>query len=75
MACAWEIEAMSSEYKKRGFNLEDGQIEGTDTIDRVFLVLSLALYWAGSTRNVGRDENKTPPKNKPRGHPKTSRAA
>ena len=45
----WGIEAMFSDYKTRGFNLEDSQIERTDRLDRLVMVLSLALYWAVST--------------------------
>jgi hypothetical protein len=45
----WGIEAMFSDYKTRGFNLEDSQIQRTDRLDRLMLVLSLALYWAVST--------------------------
>jgi hypothetical protein len=45
----WGIEAMFSDFKTRGFNLEDSHIERTDRLDRLVLVLSLALYWAVST--------------------------
>lgn len=56
----WGIEAMFSDYKTRGFNLEDSQIERTDRLDRLVLVLSLALYWAVSTGMWDAIENKTP---------------
>ena len=45
----WGIEAMFSDYKTRGFNLEDSQIERTDRLDRLVLVFGFALYWAVST--------------------------
>ena len=62
----WGIEAMFSDYKTRGFNLEDSQIERTDRLDRLVLVLSLALYWAVSTGMWDAMENKTPAEKKPR---------
>src|SRR3954447_23898058 len=45
----WGIEAMFSDFKTRGFNLEASHIERTDRLDRLVLVLALALYWAVST--------------------------
>jgi hypothetical protein len=72
----WGIEAMFSDYKTRGFNLEDSQIERTDRLDRLILVLSIALYWAVSTGMWDALENKTPAEKKPRKrNAKTSRAA
>ncbi len=72
----WGIEAMFSDYKTRGFNLEDSQIERTDRLDRLILVLSIALYWAVSTGMWDVLENKTPAEKKPRKrNAKTSRAA
>jgi hypothetical protein len=72
----WGIEAMFSDYKTRGFNLEDSQIERTDRLDRLVLVLSLALYWAVSTGMWDAMENKTPAEKKTRWrNAKTLRAA
>jgi hypothetical protein len=72
----WGIEAMFSDYKTRGFNLEDSQIERTDRLDRLVLVLSIALYWAVSTGMWDALENKTPAEKKPRKrNARTSRAA
>ena len=39
----WGIEAMFSDYKTRRFNLEDSNIERTDRLDRLVLVLGIAL--------------------------------
>jgi hypothetical protein len=65
-----------SDYKTRGFNLEDSQIERTDRLDRLVLVLSLALYWAVSTGMWDAMENKTPAEKKThRRNAKTSRVA
>ena len=72
----WGIEAMFSDYKTRGFNLEDSQIERTGRLDRLILVLSLALYWAVSTGMWDALENKIPAEKKPRrSNVKMSRAA
>ena len=72
----WGIEAMFSDYKTRGFNLEDSQIERTDRLDRLVLVLSLALYWAVSTGMWDAMQNKTPAEKKRRTRSaKTSPAA
>ena len=62
----WGIEAMFSDYKTRGFNLEDSHIERTDRLDRLVLVLSLALYWAVSTGMWDMMQNKTPAEKKTR---------
>lgn len=72
----WGIEAMFSDYKTRGFNLEESQIERTDRLDRLVLVLSLALYWAVSTGMWDAMTNKTPAEKKTRRrNAKTSREA
>jgi hypothetical protein len=62
----WGIEAMFSDYKTRGFNLEDSQIQRTDRLDRLVMVLSLALYWAVSTGMWDAMENQTPAQKKTR---------
>jgi hypothetical protein len=45
----WGIEAMFSDFKSRGFGLADSQLQRTDRMDRLILVMTLALYWAVST--------------------------
>src|SRR5215210_6674615 len=62
----WGIEAMFSDFKTRGFNLEASQIERTDRLDRLVLVLALALYWAVSTGMWDAIENRTPVEKKRR---------
>ena len=42
----WGIEAMFSDFKSRGFGLEDSQLQRVDRMDRLILVMALALYWA-----------------------------
>jgi Transposase DDE domain len=45
----WGIEPMFSDFKSRGFGIEDTQIRYADRLDRLILVMALALYWAVST--------------------------
>src|SRR3954452_14078639 len=62
----WGIEAMFSDFKTRGVHLEASQIERTDRLDRLVLVLALALYWAVSTGMWDAHENRAPAEKKPR---------
>ena len=45
----WGIEPMFSDFKTRGFGIEDTQIQHADRLGRLILVMALALYWAVST--------------------------
>jgi hypothetical protein len=45
----WGIEPMFSDFKSRGFGLDDTQIRYPDRLARLVLVMALALYWATST--------------------------
>lgn len=45
----WGIEPMFSDFKSRGFAIEDTQIRIAERLDRLILVMALALYWAVST--------------------------
>lgn len=45
----WGIEAMFSDLKTRGFNVEESHLEDPDRLSRLLLVMALALYWAVST--------------------------
>ena len=62
----WGIEAMFSDFKTRGFGLEDSQIARTDRLDRLVLALALALHWAVSTGMWDAVENRTPAEKRPR---------
>jgi hypothetical protein len=64
----WAVEPMFSDFKGRGFNLEDSQLEHGDRLERLILIMSLAMYWCV---RVGQDDalhNPTPleKKRKPR---------
>ena len=45
----WGIEPMFSDFKSRGFGIEDTQLRYADRLDRLILVMALALYVAVST--------------------------
>lgn len=45
----WGIEAMFSDFKTRGFGLEDTQLQHPDRVERLILVMAVSLYWAVST--------------------------
>jgi len=44
----WGIENMFSDFKSRGFGLMQSQIQKPDRVDRLILIMSIALYWAAS---------------------------
>ncbi len=67
----WGIEAMFSDFKTRGFGLENSQIKSPDRLSKLILVMALALYWAVSTGMWDAEHNPTPAEKKPR---KTARA-
>lgn len=45
----WGIEPMFSDFKSRGFGITKTQLKHTDRIQRLILLLTIALYWAVST--------------------------
>jgi hypothetical protein len=60
----WGIEPMFSDFKSRGFGVEDTQIRYADRLDRLILVMSLALYWAVSTGQWDAIHHPTPSEKK-----------
>ena len=65
----WGIEPMFSDFKSRGFGLEQSHLQTPDRLSRLLLVMSLALYFAVSTGQWDAathptvDEKKHPPVN------------
>jgi hypothetical protein len=45
----WGIEPMFSDFKSKGFSITKTHLKHPDRIERLILVLSIALYWAVST--------------------------
>jgi len=44
----WGIENMFSDFKSRGFGLMQSHIQKPERLERLILVMSIALYWAVS---------------------------
>jgi len=44
-ACRWGIETMFSDFKSRGFQLEDTPLRAADRLDRLLVIMALAMYW------------------------------
>jgi hypothetical protein len=61
----WGIEPMFSDFKSRGFGVQDTQIRYADRLDRLILVMSRALYWAVSTGQWDAIHHPTPSEKKP----------
>src|SRR3954463_6121713 len=60
----WGIEPMFSDFKSRGFGIEDTQLRYADRLDRLILVMSLALYVAVSTGQWDAVHHPTPSEKK-----------
>jgi hypothetical protein len=60
----WGIEPMFSDFKSRGFGVEDTQIRYPDRLDRLILVMALALYQAVSTGLWDAAQHPTPAEKK-----------
>ncbi|MCW5213554.1 transposase [Desulfobulbus sp. TB] len=56
----WGCESMFSDFKTRGFGLEDTKLEKTDRLARLLLILSIALHWCVFTGLNDRLENPLP---------------
>ena len=44
-ASRWGIEPLFSDFKSRGFQLEDTQLRAPDRLDRLVCIMALAMYW------------------------------
>ena len=49
----WCIEPTFSDFKSRGFNLEETHLEAADRLDRLILLMTLAMHWCVK---IGREE-------------------
>jgi hypothetical protein len=56
----WGIEPVFSDFKSRGFGLEQTHLQYPDRLARLILVMSLALYWAVSTGMSDQANNPIP---------------
>ncbi len=72
----WGIGARFSDFRTRGFGLEDAPIRHPDRLERLILVMALARCWAVSTGMCIAAKNPSPAeKNRPLRSRKGSRAA
>ena len=65
----WVIEPLFSDFKSRGFQLEDTQLRAPERLDRLILIMTLAMYWCV---RIGRHDalyNPTPLEKKPTPRP------
>ncbi|MGZ4956960.1 MAG: hypothetical protein ACXV8Q_17810, partial [Methylobacter sp.] len=49
----WSIEPMFSDFKSRGFELENSQLRQADRQERLVLIMALAMHWCV---RIGRSE-------------------
>src|SRR3954452_14338043 len=62
----WGSEPMFSDFKSRGFGIENTQLRYADRLDRLILVMALALYVAVSTGQWDAVHHATPSEKKAR---------
>jgi Transposase DDE domain len=60
----WGIEPMFSDFKSRGFGIEQTHIQYPERVGRLILLMALALYWAVSTGMWDAAENPLPSEKK-----------
>lgn len=65
----WAIEPLFSDFKSRGFQLEDTQLRAPDRLDRLILIRTLAMYWCVRVGQYDALDNPTPVEKKPRPRP------
>src|SRR5512135_3263831 len=65
----WAIEPTFSDFKSRGFQLEETQLQAPERLDRLILIMTLAMYWCVQVGRYDALYNPTPVEKKPRGRP------
>jgi hypothetical protein len=68
----WCIEPMFSDFKTRGFGLEDTHIENPQRVDNLILIMALAMYWCVSVGYEDALNNLTTVEKKSREHAGTN---
>ncbi len=59
-AARWAIEPMFSDFKGRGFDLEGSQLWHADRLERLVLIMALAMYWCVRVGQEDSAERPTP---------------
>jgi len=65
----WGIEPMFSDFKTRGFGLEDTHLQAPERLDRLLLIMALAMYWCVATGRHDAFHHPTPLEKKPGNRP------
>lgn len=65
----WAIEPTFSDFKSRGFQLEDSHLQAPDRLDHLILIMTLAMYWCVRAGRYDALYNPTPLEKKPRLRP------
>jgi hypothetical protein len=65
----WGIEPMFSDFKSRGFGLEDTQLRYAGRVDHLVLIMTLAMYWCVETGCCDAMNSPTPLEKKPPSRP------
>ena len=65
----WGIEPLFSDYKSRGFDLETTQLRAPDRLDRLLLIMALAMHWCVRAGQEEARHHPTPLEKKPRNRP------
>lgn len=65
----WGIEPMFSDFKTRGFGLEDTQLRYAIRVDHLVLIMTLAMYWCTETGCRDAQQAPTPLEKKPPSNP------
>jgi hypothetical protein len=60
----WAIEPMFSDFKTRGFRLESTQSQAPERLDRLMLIMALAMYWCVNAGRADALKNPTPTEKK-----------
>ena len=65
----WGIEPMFSDFKSRGFGLEETQLQVPERLDRLILIMALAMYWCVRCGREDAFQAPTPTEKKPASRP------
>lgn len=68
-ALRWGIEPMFSDFKSRGFGLQETQLQSPERLDRLILVMALAMYWCVRCGREDAFQAPTPTEKKPTSRP------
>ncbi|MEX3526575.1 MAG: hypothetical protein VB143_03855, partial [Burkholderia sp.] len=60
----WSIEPMFSDFKTRGFRLDGTQIRAPERLDRLLLIMTLAMSWCVNAGRADALQNPTPTEKK-----------